>query len=362
MTAAAHEPLILARHEGRLARITLNRPRAINALNTDMFRGIGRALSDAQSAAAGVDAVLFDGAGERGFCGGGDVKEIAAGGARAVFKLEYTLNYATHVSGVPIVGVMDGITMGGGVGLTGHVAHRVVTERSRIAMPEVRIGIVPDVGGHLLLARAPGRMGELLAVTAGEMNGADAIALGFADAYVPSSRLDALREALSAGGDPSETIASFSETPPESTLISAREWFDPIADATLGARGETPVLDDPAAAAARLLRELEGSAHAAAQETARVVRAMCPLSVAVTLHQLARTRAERLDLAAVLDDDYRVVSRLAMRPNFAEGVRAQVIDKDRSPKWIPETIEQLNRDEVREVLAPYGADEEPLGL
>lgn len=362
MTAEVPEPLIIARHEGRLARITLNRPRAINALNTEMFIGIGRALSDVQSESAGVDAVLFDGAGDRGFCGGGDVKEIAAGGARAVFKLEYTLDHATHVSSVPIVGFMDGITMGGGLGLTGHIAHRVVTERSRIAMPEVRIGIVPDIGGHLLLARAPGRLGEYLAVTAGEMNGADAIALGFADAYVPSARLDELREALTRGGDPGETISRFAEAPPESTMLAVREWFDPIANSVLGAPGDTAVFDDPAAAAARLVRALEASEHEAARETASVVRAMCPLSVAVTLNQLARTRAENLDLAAVLEDDYRIVSRLAELPNFAEGVRAQVIDKDRSPKWIPASIEQLDPNEVREVLAPYGPNEQPLGL
>lgn len=345
-----------------MAHITLNRPRAINALNTEMFLGVGRALSDAQSPSAGVDLVLLDGAGERGFCGGGDVKEISSGGARAVFKLEYTLDYATHVSSVPVVGIMDGITMGGGVGLTGHVAHRIVTERSRIAMPEARIGIAPDVGGHLLLANAQGRLGEYLAITASEMGAGDAIALGFADVFVPSERLDALREALAAGGDPGPVIDRFAEAAPAPTLLGTREWFDPIADAALGKRGSRDAIVDPAAAAARLVFALESSELEAARETARMVRAMCPVSIAVTIHQLARTRAEALDLAAVLEDDYRILSRLAELPNFAEGVRAQVIDKDRSPKWIPARLEDLDPEVLRPIFAPLEEGQQPLGL
>lgn len=362
MTVEAQEPLVLARHEGRMSRITLNRPRAINALNTEMFIGVGRALSDVQHPNSGVDLVLLDGAGDRGFCGGGDVKEIAAGGARAVFKLEYTLDYATHVSRVPIIGIMDGITMGGGIGLTGHVAHRIVTERSRIAMPEARIGIAPDVGGHLLLANAPGRLGEYLAITASEMGTGDAIALGFADAFVPSDRLDDLRAALAAGGDPRPIIDRYREAAPAPKLLEVQEWFDPIADEALGERGSGDAIDDPAACAARLLGALESSDHEAARETARTVRMMCPVSVAVTIHQLARTRADALDLAAVLEDDYRILSRLAELPNFQEGVRAQVIDKDRSPKWVPERIEELDPEALRSILEPRRVGEQPLGL
>lgn len=354
------EPLVLAATEGSIARITLNRPRAINALNTEMFQGVGDALAAAQH--SGATAVFLDGAGERGFCGGGDIKEISGGGARDVFRLEYRLDYAVHTSKPPVVGIMDGVTMGGGIGLAGHASHRIVTERSRLAMPEVRLGISPDVGGHLLLANAPGRLGEYLAITAGEMTAGDAIALGFADAYVPSERITELREALAAGDDLDETIARVSEAAPESMVLGMRVWFDAIADEALGIRGSRDVIDDPVAAARRLVEALEASDHLDAQRTAKIVRGMCPLSLAVTLHQLARTRAEGLDLAGVLEDDYRILSRLATRPNFAEGVRAQVIDKDRNPQWIPSTLEALELSEVLEVLAPSAPGEDTLGL
>src|SRR5690606_14580569 len=148
-----------------------------------------------------------------------------------------------------------------GVGLTGHVAHRIVTERSRIAMPEVRIGIVPDVGGHLLLSKAPGRLGEYLAITAAEMGAGDAIALGFADAYVPSTRLGELREALAHGGDIAGSIVRHAEEPPASRLIDVQEWFDPIADSVLGEKASRTTLDDPIRAAQELIAALEGSSH-----------------------------------------------------------------------------------------------------
>ena len=358
MNADAAEALIIASREGALARITLNRPRAINALNTEMFHGIAAALRDA----AGAEAILLDGAGERGFCGGGDIKHIAqTGEAHALFAAEYGVDYAVHASPAPVIAIMDGIAMGGGIGLGGHAAHRVVTERSRLAMPEARIGIVPDVGGHLLLARAPGRLGEYLAITAGEMTAGDAIALGFADDFVPSERIAELREALAGGAHPEEAIAEVAETAPAAPLLAVREWFDPIATAALGADGVDAVRD-PAGAARRLIELLEASDRPEAREAAVTVRGMCPVSIAVTLAQLARTRAERLDLAGVLEDDFRITPRLAVLPNFAEGVRAQLIDKDRSPRWQPERIEDLDGAALAAILAPLGDGEEPLGL
>ena len=147
------DALILARRDGAISHITLNRPRAINALNLEMFETLTREVAAAN--ANGSTAILLDGAGDRGFCGGGDVKEISTGDPRQILSTEYVLDYAIATSGIPVIGIMDGITMGGGIGLTGHAHIRIVTERSRLAMPEARIGIVPDVGGHRLLARAP---------------------------------------------------------------------------------------------------------------------------------------------------------------------------------------------------------------
>ncbi|WP_449279707.1 3-hydroxyisobutyryl-CoA hydrolase [Leucobacter sp. GX0328] len=357
----APEPLIIARRSGAITRITLNRPRAINALNREMFLGLETAVGEADGSA-----ILLDGAGERGFCGGGDIKELAASGtgARDILAIEYRVDHMIGVSRTPVVGFMDGVTMGGGIGLTGHAQHRVVTERSRLAMPEVRIGIVPDVGGHLLLARAPGRLGELLAVTSGEMAAGDAIALGFADYFVPAERLGALAAALEAGEEPGAACARFSEPAPASTVAAARTWWDPIAEAALA-----DVEAQPREAALRLLAGLdaaaaaggEGAADAAA--TAETVRGMCPVSVAVTLAQISRTRRASLDLRAVLEDDLRVLGRLSVRPDFAEGVRAQVIDKDRNPRWRPTSIEAIDEAELARVLDPVPlVDEPPIGL
>lgn len=348
------DDLILARRDGAISHLTLNRPRAINALNLEMFETLTREVIRAN--ADGSSAILLDGAGDRGFCGGGDVKEISTGDPWRILSTEYRLDYTIATSSVPVIGIMDGITMGGGIGLTGHAAYRIVTERSRLAMPEARIGIVPDVGGHLLLARAPGRLGELLAITSGEMDAGDAIALGFADAYVPSDRLDTLRRALAAGKNPREAIAAVEVAPPRSRLLATRAWWDPIADLALS--GESELMDG----VIRLLQALENEPSVEAEGVVAVMRMMCPASVAVTLAQIARTRSQQLSLADVLRDDLRVVVRLAHRPDFAEGVRAQVIEKDRAPRWMPDRIEDLDPDEIARLLAPLRDDEVALTL
>ena len=353
------DALILARRDGAISHITLNRPRAINALNLEMFETLTREVAAAN--ANGSTAIVMDGAGDRGFCGGGDVKEISTGDPWQILSTEYVLDYAIATSGIPVIGIMDGITMGGGIGLTGHAQIRIVTERSRLAMPEARIGIVPDVGGHHLLAQAPGRLGELLAITSGEMDAGDAIALGFADTYVPSDRLDALRAALAAGVTPQTAVAEVAEPAPHSKVLAARGWWDPIALLALSgdeAQGSGSELDR----VVRLVRALESDPSAEARATADTVRGMCPTSVVVTLAQIARTRTQQLSLAEVLRDDLRVVVRLAHRPDFAEGVRAQVIDKDRSPSWSPARIEDLDPEEISALLAPLREDERPLAI
>ena len=367
MSDAAHSqsgssdaPLVLVRRDGAITHLTLNRPRAINALNTSMFAQLTNAVAIAQQDGSG--AILLDGAGERGFCGGGDIKEISSGSARTILAAEYRLDYAIATSSAPVVGIMDGITMGGGIGLTGHAALRVVTERSRLAMPEARIGIAPDVGGHLLLAHAPHRLGELLAITAGDMTAGDAIALGFADAFVPTERLDSLRAALAAGEHPNAAVDAAREPAPVSELLNARDWWTPIAEAALG-DGELAASSDPVGAAQRLIRALESSTHAHAASTAKAVRTMSPTSVAVTLAQIDRTRRLKLRLPEVLADDLRTLERLAAMPDFAEGVRAQIIDKDRNPRWSPAQVEHLDPAVMARVLDPLPAlGEEPLAF
>lgn len=386
---APEEPLVIVRREGAITRITLNRPRAVNALTRDMFAMIEAGVAAAQT--DGSRAIVLDGAGDRGFCGGGDIKQLSGEGGHDILALEYRVDHAIATSRVPVVGFMDGITMGGGIGLAGHAHHRIVTERSRLAMPEARIGIAPDVGGHRLLARAPHRLGEYLAVTSAEMGPADAIALDFADVLVHARDLDALREALAAGEDPPAACARFADPlapdlVAQSPILTVGQWWAPIADQALGEDWRA-VFANPRAAALRLIAlleqtadaeeiegrgdaaELAGSSNAdderakAAGRAAGVIREMCPTSVAITLAQIARTRAFDFTLAEVLIDDLRVLGRLAPRPDFKEGVRAQVIDKDRTPVWEPATLEELDEAELVAILDPrLREDETPLGL
>lgn len=373
--------LVRSGRQNAIFAITLNRPRAINALTSEMFGLLRDALAAASAPTAlgaaaselgggtftlpAPRAIYLSGAGERGFCGGGDIKEIVQDGREAILAAEYAVDLTIANSPVPVIAVMDGVTMGGGIGIGGHARIRIVTERSRLAMPEARIGIAPDVGGHLLLARAPGRLGEYLAVTAGEMTAGDAVALGFADHFVPSDRLDALFGALVAQPHdaPEDVVRAFAEPAPASPLAEVREWWEPLVDGELAAH---PVADDPVAATMGLVAALErgdGARPDAARETARTIRGMCPTSVVVTLAQLHRTRAEALTLAQVLTDDLRVLTRLGNRPDFREGVRAQVIDKDRDPAWAPDTLETVDPAEIARILDPAPAPgETPLVL
>lgn len=345
------EPHVIVRREGAVTRVTLNRPRALNALTKQMVIDVREALEAAHSDGSG--AVLLDGAGDRGFCGGGDIKAMTAGGGAGALEFlreEYRTDHAIRVARLPVVGIMDGVTMGGGIGLTGHASVRVVTERSRLAMPETRIGIVPDVGGSLLLAGAPGRLGDLLASVSGSMTAGDAIALGFADYFVPSSRLDELYRRLREGEDPGRAAAEVAEEPPAAPLLAAREWFDGIADAALGSAEQT--LADPLTAARRLAAALAAAGTSEARALAAELHRVNPTAVVVALAQLARVRSLRLELADVLADDFRVLGRLTARADFAEGVRAQLIDKDGKPAWSPATLETVDAAEIERILDP----------
>lgn len=358
----SRDDLVLVRREGTMTHLTLNRPRPLNALTREMvervYEGIRAAADD------GSTAVLLDGAGERGFCGGGDIKAMAGDGlaaALAFLSAEYRADLATHTSAVPVVGIMDGITMGGGIGLTGHTAVRVVTERSRLAMPETRIGIVPDVGANLLLARAPGRLGELLAISSASFSGADAVAIGFADHLVHSSRLDELRQRIAQGEPAAQVAAALAKPMTEASLLASRAWFDKIADEALGSPVET--LENPIGAATRLIAQLEQSPVGEARSCAEIVRSMSPTSVTVALAQLARARLQGFGLAEALTNDYRVLGRLMARADFAEGVRALLIDKDNSPRWSPARIEDLDAAAIGAILDErLTEDESPLKI
>lgn len=334
------EPEVLVRVDGSVGRLTLNRPRAINALNAPMIDTLRRTLDD-WAARPEITSVLIDGAGERGLCAGGDVvamhTDAVSGGTGVLdfWRSEYLLNAAISTFPKPYVALMDGIVMGGGVGVSAHGSHRVVTERSRIAMPETGIGFVPDVGGIFLLAHAPGETGTHLGLTAGQMDGADAIALGFADHFVPSGSLEAFTNAVVADGVDS-AVLSYSETPHQSKIFAARAWID-----------EVYAADTVEQIAQRLERRSEPEAQVAATALA----AKSPTALKATLRSLRAARATE-SLADVLNQDFRAVSHALRTHDLAEGIRAQVIDKDRNPRWSPATLAEVDEAMVDAYFAP----------
>ncbi|GEM29298.1 3-hydroxyisobutyryl-CoA hydrolase [Nocardia neocaledoniensis NBRC 108232] len=343
------EPEVLISVSDGLGLITLNRPKAINALTHAMTLTITDALR-AWGADDAVRAVVLTGAGERGLCAGGDIVAIHAdakdGTAGAdsptgrFWRDEYLLNALIGGYPKPYVAIMDGIVMGGGVGLSAHGSHRVVTERSRIGMPEVGIGFVPDVGGTYLLSRAPGELGAHVALTTARMTAGDAIAAGFADHYVPSSALPELLAALRVHGV-DEAIASVAQPAPASDLLAQRSWID-------------------ACYAADTVEEIVARLRAAdapeATKAADDILAKSPVALKVTLRSLRAAR--RLDsLEAVLDEEYRVSVAALASHDLVEGIRAQVIDKDRNPRWAPATLTDVTDDLVAAYFAELGERE-----
>lgn len=338
MTDPTAAPRVLVRTEGSLGRLTLNRPEAINALDAGMIELLTAALEDWRDD-TDVQIVLIDGAGDRGMCAGGDVRalhdQIIAGRAEETarfFRAEYALNAMIAEYPKPVVAFANGITMGGGIGLAGHAAIRIVTERSKLAMPETRIGFTPDVGGTWLLGRAPGRFGEYFGLTGGAMSGADAVFLGFADHFVPSDRLDALREALAHRADPagpSEIVLLFDETPEPSTLPASRSWVDEAFSAP---------------SVGEIVERLQALGTPEAAAVADLLQDLSPTGLAVTLDAVREAR-ELPGLRAALEGEYRRVLWFANRhPDLTEGIRAQLIDKDRNPRWDPPTIAELAPD------------------
>ncbi|MFF9641947.1 enoyl-CoA hydratase/isomerase family protein [Kitasatospora aureofaciens] len=335
--------------DGGLGRIVLNRPRALNSLTHGMITTI-RAALDEWIADDRVRAVVLTGAGERGLCAGADLRamhdEVRAGGAgtRAFFRDEYRLNALIARYPKPFVALMDGITMGGGIGLSAHSAVRIVTERSTIAMPETRIGLVPDVGGSRLLAHAPGELGTHLGLTSASMGPGDALLCGFADHFVPSERVPELLDALARSSDPAATVDAHAEPAPPAELDGQRDWIDACYAADT---------------VEEIVERLLNSGVPEAKESAELVLGNSPTAVKVTLAALRRARA-LTTLEAVLDQEYRISCAALDGRDLIEGIRAQVIDKDRSPQWSPRTLSDVTEADVARFFAPREGDE--LGL
>lgn len=344
-TAEAQEAPVLTRREGHAGIIILNRPEAINALTTEMVHLIQEALDD-WAADDEVQTVVLTGAGERGLCAGGDIvslwRDAKAGGTEAAefWAAEYRLNAAISRYPKPYVALMDGIVLGGGIGLSAHGETRVVTERSSIGMPETGIGFLPDVGGTWLLSRAPGEIGTHLALTAGSVGPGDALAVGLADHYVASEDLPALLEAL-ATTPAQEAVERFAAPAPESDLLAARGWID-----------EAYAGDDVQTIVDRLRERPEEAAHKAADR----ISTKSPTSLAITLRALREARGMG-SLEEALAQEYRLALRCHAGHDFVEGVRAQVVDKDRKPSWDPSSLADVTPEQVTSYFAPLGDQE-----
>ena len=339
---------VLVERRGALGHLILNRPRAINALTHGMVVTMARALDEWEQDDA-VKTVLLSGAGERGLCAGGDIvsmyHDALAGGeaTRQFWWDEYHLNARIARYSKPFVTFMDGVVLGGGIGVSAHASIRVVTERTRFGLPEVGIGFAPDVGGTWLLSRIPGELGTHLGLTGGMGSGADAIALGFADHYVHADWLPALMTALEAT-PAAQAISAVATTAPPPSLSSQKRWID-----------ECYAGDDASAIVDRLLR----SSIPEARAVASVIISKSPTGVSVTLEALRRARALG-SLEEVLNQDYRVSTTFLAGTELIEGIRAQVIDKDRKPRWSPSSLAEVQRSDIDTYFAHRGAGE--LGL
>ena len=324
---------VLVRKDNALGRITLNRPKSINALSLEMVRQIQVGL-DAFEDDPSIEIVLLDGAGDRGFCAGGDIialSESAKEGtddARIFWTEEYVLNSRIANFPKPVVAIMDGVVMGGGIGLAGHASHRVATERLVSAMPEVGIGFSPDVGGTWLLSRQAGELGTHLALTGARIGARDAVAAGLADRIVASSAIEELVAEL-ATGDLEGALDTAEEVDveiPDGNLAASRPW---IAAAYAHDTAE------------EIVAALKARPEKGAKASAAGILSKSPTSVKVALRGLRAAR-DMDSLEQALQQELRISVGFLAHPDFVEGVRAQVIDKDRNPQWAPAKLEEVD--------------------
>jgi enoyl-CoA hydratase len=339
---------ILVREAAALRRITLNRPKALNALTLDMVEAIlGLLRSWARDDAVG--AVLIDGAGERGLCAGGDLRALYDAALSKDYALpqefwasEYRLDVLIARYPKPVVAIMDGMVMGGGVGISAHAAHRVVTERSAVAMPEVSIGYFPDVGASFLLARAPGRVGFHLALTGERIGAADAICCGLADVHIPAARLGELRSLLADCGTAHAVRARLDEMSAPAVpgkLAAARPWID---------------ICYGAADIEEIVARLERSENNDARAALAILQRMSPTSLKITLRNL-RSALSFETVEQSFQQDYRLSLACIAEHDFVEGIRAAIVDKDRNPRWRPDKLEDVTADIVERHFRPVGA-------
>ena len=340
------EPDLIARREGAAGIIRLNRPKALNALTLEMTREIAAAL-DAFAADPEVALIILEGAGERGLCAGGDIRglydsaKVKGDLGKVFWREEYIVNARIAKYPKPYVAYMDGLVMGGGVGLAGHASHRIVTEKTKVAMPEVGLGFFPDVGGTWLLSRAPGELGTYFGLTGLTMNGADAVFSRLADVRISSGDWPALRTALAGLSDPTDawsvmkTIETFAAPDERGPVTGQRELIDrAFAHDTIE----------------EIITALTLDSSEFAEATLKAMRDKSPRGLKVTLKLLRLARASG-SLEECLSREYLAALEVFDSADFVEGVRAAIIDKDRNPTWQPPTVEQVTPEIVARYLA-----------
>jgi enoyl-CoA hydratase len=340
-------PDIRIRTDGKAGRITLDRAEALNAVTYEMCLGISKAL-EAWRDDDRVKLILIDAEGERAFSAGGDIRELYDTGISGNYGYgqkfwydEYRMNADIAEYSKPIVSFLQGFTMGGGVGVGCHASHRIVGESSQIAMPECGIGLVPDVGGSNLLAGAPGHLGEFLGMTGTRMGPADAVFCGFADLYVPEDNWEHLKSALCVTGDVSVLDRARQDAPPSQRGDVEQADID-------------RVFSLPSAAAIR--NALATSEMPYAARALKGIDAGSPISVSSALAMVRSARSNGT-LREALKSEYRFTYRSMEHGDFLEGIRAQVIDKDREPAWRHDGLDTVRPEEVTAMLAPLGENE-----
>ena len=339
---------ILARRDGAVGHISLNRAGAIHALTLPMVHAMTEALLSWRDDPA-VQTIVIDHAEGRGFCAGGDIaflrnSALNDGGVsgRQFFHDEYQLNHLLFTYPKPLVAFMDGITMGGGVGISQPARYRVATENTRLAMPETGIGLFPDVGGGWYLSRLPGRIGAFLALTGARLDGAECLAVGLATHFLPGASLPEAKVRIAAGEEADAVLTSLGAEPPPARILASRADID-----RLFASDQLEVI----------LAALEGDGGEWAAKELATLRTKSPQTCKVALRQLT-TSVGLTGFADNMVMEYRIASRVLTRPDFAEGVRAVIVDKDNAPQWNPATAEGVTDELLDAIFAPLSAAEE----
>jgi len=342
-----HDGDVLVRQERALRRITLNRPKALNALTLEMAETM-TAFLRSWAADPEVGAVLIDGAGERGLCAGGDIRALYDAAKskdplpQKFWSTEYHLNVLIARYAKPVIAVMDGVVMGGGVGLAAHASHRIVTEHSAVAMPEAGIGFFPDVGVSFLLARSPGYAGTHLALTGDRAGAADAIHCGLADIHIAAAKLAELPAALAdchSAHDVQAQLDAMSSSPAPGRLPAARRWID-------SCYGSNTVED--------IVDQLQESKIDEANTALATIRKKSPTSLKVTLRNVrSAVSFDRVETS--FQQDYRIALACIAGHDFIEGIRATIVDKDRNPAWLPDKLEDVTTEIVDRHFRSVGA-------